>query len=367
MEDEKLKLITGSPQIHSLASTSRVMGGVILALLPAGIWGVWLFGPRAGAVILVSLAGAAAGELIGAGLMKKNTLADGSAFLTGLLVAYNMPVSVPLYVPATASLFALLVAKWTFGGLGNNWINPALAGRVFVFFSWTSAMTKWTLPVKLTGAAEAVTGATVLGAVKTGLADLGGPGGGGPVEFLKSLDFPASAFAQDLARGFQGLTGLETEALKWDLFFGLTPGCIGEVSTLLLLLGGAALLFTRIINWEIPFFYLGSFALLTGIFGGLPFGKGLFAGDVVFHLLSGGLILGAFFMATDMVTSPLTKKGMIIYALGTGFLTFLIRQYGSFPEGVSLAIILMNIFVPVINRYTGPKRFGVAKTKTKAA
>ena len=143
-----------------------------------------------------------------------------------------------------------------------------------------------------------------------------------------------------------------------DLFIGRIPGCIGEVSALLLLVGGIFLIIVKIVNWEIPVFYIGSFALLTWIFGGLGFGNGFFTGDVLFHLFTGGLMLGALFMATDMVTSPITRKGMIIYAIGCGFLTFLIRLYGSFPEGVSLAIILMNIFVPLINRATQPVKFG---------
>jgi electron transport complex protein RnfD len=158
------------------------------------------------------------------------------------------------------------------------------------------------------------------------------------MDFLASQGYPAGSYM--------------------DMFLGRIPGCIGEVSALLLLAGGIFLIVVKIVNWEIPVFYLGSFALLTWIFGGLGFDSGFFTGDVLFHLFTGGLMLGALFMATDMVTSPVTRKGMIIYALGCGFLTFIIRFYGSFPEGVSLAIILMNIFVPLINRVTQPVKFG---------
>ena len=266
-------------------------------------------------------------------MKKKPTLTDGSAFLTGILIGFNMPPSVPGFIPILASVFAIAVVKQSFGGLGRNWMNPALAGRVFAMFCWTEDMTRWSpyLP-----SPDAFTGATPLAQ--------------GSLEFLKSGSY-------------------------LDLFLGRIPGCIGEVSALFLLLGVIYLFIKRIITWEIPVSYMGSFIILTWVFGGLPFGRGSFSGDILFHLLSGGLILGAFYMATDMVTSPLTWQGMLIYGAGCGFLTFIIRFYGvltvlirlfgGYPEGVSLSIILMNIFVPLINRLIKPQKFGYVREKKK--
>ncbi len=339
---EEVKLsISSSPQIHSPATTAKIMWIVVLSLVPAGVWGVYAFGPRAAVVLLASILGACAAEYLMGLMFKKNTLSDGSAFLTGLLVGYNMPVAVPIYITVIASVFAIVVVKWTFGGLGANWMNPALAGRVFVFFSWTGGMTRWTMPRMIT---DTVSGASPLGFLKTNMLNFTGSVSG-PMDFLSVNNYPVNGY--------------------WDLFVGRIPGCIGEVSALLLLIGGIFLIIVKIVNWEIPVFYIGSFALLTWIFGGLGFGNGFFSGDVLFHLLTGGLMLGAIFMATDMVTSPITRKGMIIYAIGCGFLTFLIRLYGSFPEGVSLAIILMNIFVPMINRLTQPVKFGTVPKEKK--
>ena len=249
-----------------------------------------------------------------------------------------------------ASAFAILVVKWTFGGLGNNWMNPALAGRVFVFFSWTGPMTSW--PVPRAFGLDAVTMATPLGSIKAGLLEITDPVSG-PVALLKELSFPVSELGKSLASAVPGL-----DPIYMDFFLGNIPGCIGEASALLLLIGGIYLIAVKIVNWEIVVSYAATFIVMIFIFGGIPYQAGLFAGDVLFHILSGGFMLGLFFMATDMVSSPITKKGMLIYGAGIGFLTFLIRVFGSFPEGVSLAIILMNIFVPLINRYTQPVMFG---------
>jgi len=335
--DNKL-LISSSPQFHFPGSTAKVMWAVSLMLLPAGIWGVYAFGPRAAIVLAVSVLAAVVTEGLMNLLMKKNTLSDGSAVLTGLLIGYNMPASVPYFIPVMASVFALVVVKWTFGGLGCNWMNPALAGRVFVFFSWTGAMTKWTVPFswKVSGSIDGVTGPSPLGALKSGLLDVNGPVDG-PVSFLN---------------------GLGIQADYSDLFIGRVAGSIGEVSALLLIIGGLILIALRIVKWEIPLAYLLSFVLMIWIFEGFRYGHGFFTGDILFHTLSGGFLLGCLFMATDMVTSPVSSRGMLIYGVGCGLMTFLIRVYGSFPEGVSLAIIIMNIFVPIIDRYTEPSQFG---------
>jgi len=339
MIDMKKLIVSSSPQIHSADSTAKIMWTVVLSLLPAGIWGVYAFGLTALIVILVSIAAAVVSEALLGLIDKKMTIGDGSAVLTGLLVGYNMPPDLPLFIPALASIFAIVVVKWSFGGLGANWMNPALAGRVFVFFSWTGSMTKWLLPTM--GGADAVTGPTPLGSLKSAYFATS-LNVSGPIEFLQSEGLPVT---------------------YKDLLLGNIPGSIGEVSALLLLLGALFLLFRKIITWHVPVTYIGSFALLIWIFGGLRMGTGFFSGDILFHTLSGGLMLGALFMATDMATTPLTDKGNIIFGLGCGFLTFLIRIYGSLPEAVSLSIIVMNMFVPVIDRYTKIKGFGKSEVK----
>ena len=357
MKDDKLFLVASSPQIHHPDSTARIMLDVIIALVPAGIWGVYVFGVRALVVVAVSIIAAVVCEYLLGKVSGKNTIDDYSALLTGLLIGYNMPADVKLFVPVVASVFAIIVIKWSFGGLGGNMMNPALAGRVFVFFSWTGTMTKWKAPVTNIGI-DSISGASPLGYLKTGLMDFSGKVSG-PMEFMK--EYPKSPVDSSLTEWFNSAFGAKIEGGYFDLLLGNVSGCIGEVSALLLILGAIYLLVRKVITWEIPVAYLVSFSVLIWIFDGVRFGNGLFSGDVMFNLLSGGLMLGALYMATDMVTSPLTAKGQIVFGIGCGFLTFLIRVYGSFPEGVSLAIILMNIFVAMIDRTTAPKLFGAVK------
>ncbi len=349
MEENNKLLVSVSPHINSGLSTSKIMWRVIFCLIPAGAWGVYIFGIGALFVLFASITSAVLTEYIITKLLGKKAIFDGSAFLTGLLIGFNMPPDVPGFIPVIASVFAIAVVKHVFGGLGNNWMNPALAGRVFVMFSWTSQMTTWTPPrfsflSNLFGA----TNYSVVSSVNTNVYDV--------LSGATPLSTSSDSFLY---------TGT-----YWDLFLGNISGCIGEVSAVLLLLGAVYLLIKKIINWQIPLYYLGTFALLTFMFGGTKLNpdtgeyfRVLFSGDIIFHLLSGGLILGAFYMATDMVTSPLTTKGMIIFGIGAGVLTFLIRLFGGFPEGVSLAIILMNISVPLIDRLTGPVKFGFVPAK----
>ncbi len=334
---EGLPLISTSPQIHAPGSTRKVMLGMIAALTPAGIWSIVLFGWHAALVIAASVAASVITEgLLNLAFKRENTLDDLSAVVTGVLIGFSMPPEIPIFIPVVGSIFAIAVVKWSFGGLGANWMNPALAGRVFVFFSWGADMTSWTLPG--IGGVDAVSGPTPLGSLKVALSSLS-PGVDGPMRLLESAGMPTTYL---------------------DLFMGRMAGSLGEMSVLLLLIGGLALIIIKIVNWEIPLTYLGSFALFMWAFDGMQYGGGFFSGDVLFHLFTGGLILGAFFMATDMVTSPLTKKGRIIFGLGCGILTFVIRRYGNIPEGVSLAIIFMNIVVPLINRFAKPKPYGVS-------
>ena len=338
-----------SPHIHGSLRTDKAMLFVIAALLPSALWGIWAFGLRALAVLLVSIASSVLAEYLLGLVSKEFTLKDFSAVVTGLLVGMNMPPAVPLFIPVIASAFAIAVVKWTFGGLGCNWMNPALAGRVFVFFSFTSEMSAYTLP-RVFGV-DAVASATPLSALKTAVS------AGGVGRSTELLSLPVTDFALNLGDKL----GISPYAV--DAFFGNVGGCIGEVSSLLLLVGGLFLIATHIITWHIPVVYLGSFALLSWVFGGIPYGLGAFHGEILLPLFSGGLMLGAFFMATDGVTTPTTMKGEIIFALGCGFFTFLIRYFGSLPEGVSLAIILMNIVSPTIERFVRPKPFGYVKAK----
>lgn len=286
---------------------------VVISLLPAGAAAVLLFGISALWVITLGVISALATEILLQILTKKKvTVLDGSAFLTGLLLAYNLPPKTPFWLPIVGSFFAIAIGKQVFGGLGQNIFNPALVGRVFLMASWPKFMTTFTLPLRY----DAVTSATPLAAVKEG-------------KILESLSY-------------------------LDLFLGKRAGCLGEVCILALLLGALFLFIRGYISWHIPIPYIATVSLFAYIFG--P--KGLLSGDWLFHILSGGLILGAFFMATDYVTSPLTRKGQIIFGVGCGIITSVIRLWGGYPEGVSYAILMMNAATPIIDRYTKTRVYG---------
>lgn len=333
------------------------MWNVSIALLPASLWGIYVFGFRALVVLVVSIASSVLVEWALLKVSKDASIKDGSAFLTGLLIGMNMPVDVAIVVPIIASAFAIFVVKWSFGGLGANWMNPALAGRVFVFFSFTGLMNTYRLPKTLAPyATDSFSGATYLSEIKMAVTDNVAPLMNS-TEILEATQYPSTLFAQQVS-GFFANLNINVSRHTVDAFFGNIPGCIGEVSAFLLLLGGIYMMIKKIITWHIPISFLGSFALFAYVFGGIPNSGGLFSGDVILPLFSGGMILGAVFMATDMVSSPVTHKGMIIYGVGIGFFTFLLRYFGSLPESVSLAILLINIFVPTIDRYIMPKRFG---------
>ncbi|MFH0838850.1 MAG: RnfABCDGE type electron transport complex subunit D [Candidatus Omnitrophota bacterium] len=309
-----------SPHIRSKDSLQRIMWLVVLVLLPAGAAGVYIFGIRALFVILSAVCGALLTEFVITRLMKKSlTISDGSAFITGLLLAYNLPPGVPLWLPFIGSLFAIAIAKLAFGGLGYNIFNPALAGRVFLMASWPTHMTTWQLPRWYV---DAITTASPLGLIKHGVT----------AEKLPSYV---------------------------DLFIGNRAGCIGEVCIIVLLIGAVFLLWKGYISWHTPF----SFIITVWILSWMLMGKGFFRGDALFYVLNGGLILGAFFMATDMVTTPLTKKGMLVFGIGCGIITFVVRKWGGYPEGVSYSILIMNAATPIIDRFTKPKKFGYVNLK----
>jgi electron transport complex protein RnfD len=306
-------LVTASPHLHTDESVSRIMWLVVLALIPTGVAGVFIFGQEALWTITLAVVSAVSAEWILELLTKRKiTVLDGSAFLTGLLLAYNLPSHVPFWLPIVGSLFSIAIGKQVFGGLGQNIFNPALVGRVFLMASWPKYMTTFTKPLSY----DALTSAT-------------------PLAVMKGTKLPALIS-------------------YWDLFLGKRGGCIGEVCIAALLIGALFLLLRGYISWHIPVSFILTTGLLTYIFG--P--QGLFTGDWLFHILSGGLILGAFFMATDYVTSPLTKKGHLIFGIGCGLITAVIRLWGGYPEGVSYSILIMNAATPLIDRYTKNRVYG---------
>ena len=306
-----------SPHIHGAESTRRIMGDVVLALLPALLVSVYVLGWRVLFVTAVSVVACVAFEyLIARFLLKRRaTIGDLSAVVTGLLLAFNLPTGIPWWIVVIGALVAIGIGKMTFGGLGCNPFNPALTGRIFLLIAYPVQMTDWT-----TGVPDALTGSTILADVKAGLTS------------VSEVDFVA-------------------------MLGGHMNGSMGEIGSFALILGGIYLLCRRVISWRIPVAVLGTMAI---------FGFCLAIGDggaalwqlPLFHLLAGGALLGAIYMATDYSTSPMTLCGMLIYGVGIGLLTMIIRVWGAYPEGMSFAIFIMNAATPLINKYCRPKRFG---------
>ncbi|MBN2595798.1 MAG: RnfABCDGE type electron transport complex subunit D [Marinifilaceae bacterium] len=322
-------LVAPSPHVHSGDSIQKNMYGVVFAMLPALVFSFVYFGMGAIIVTLTAVASCYLFEfLISKYLLKKvPTITDGSALITGILLAFNVPSNLPIWIILIGALVAIGIGKMTFGGLGNNVFNPALVGRVFLLISFPVQMTSWPKPLGFdTAYFDAQTGATPLALIKEGLKK------GEPLSQLMH-DVPSNM----------------------DLLMGNMGGSMGEVAGVALLLGLAYMLFKKIITWHIPAAVLGTVAVFSGILH--MSSPEAYAGPL-FHLLTGGLLLGAIFMATDYVTSPMSNKGMIIYGIGIGLLTVIIRVFGAYPEGVSFAILIMNAFVPLINVYVKPKRFG---------
>lgn len=321
--------ISPSPHIHTTETTRKLMSGVILALVPAVITSVLFFGAGAAIVMSTAIISCVAFEyLIQRFILGKPiSISDGSAVVTGLLLGLNLPSNIPVLSIVMGSLVAIGVAKMTFGGLGNNPFNPALVGRVFMLISFPVQMTTWPVPKGLsTGYTDAVTGATPLAILKEGLKN------------GESLSQLMSNIPQTI-----------------DMILGKMGGSVGEVSALALIIGLIYMLFKKIITWHIPVSVIGSLMGFTAILWLIN--PEAYASPV-FHLLSGGLLLGAIFMATDYVTSPMSAAGMIVYGCGIGLLTAVIRIWGAYPEGVSFAILIMNAFVPLMNAYIKPKKFG---------
>ena len=328
-------IVSASPHVHSDRTSKKLMYDVVIALIPAFLVSLYVFGIGAFIVTAVAVISCLLFEyLIQKYLMKTNvTIGDGSALITGILLAFNLPSGLPIWMIIVGSLVAIGVAKLSFGGLGFNIFNPALVGRVFLLVSFPVQMTMWPTAVENnTTIADAVTGATPLGMIKEGLMF-------GDTMTNISANLPSNI----------------------EMFLGFSGGSIGEMSALALLLGGIYLIVRKVITWHIPVTMLVTMAVMTGIFWVID--PESYASPLI-HILSGGALLGAFFMATDLVTSPMTKKGMVIFAIGIAVITGVIRLFGAYPEGVSFGIIIMNAFVPLINTYFKPRRFG-SKIKAK--
>ena len=303
-------VVSSSPHVHSEFTTRRIMGMVILALAPAGIIGTYFMGIRALCVILACVLASVISEWAWQKINhRKSTIGDLSAAVTGLLLAYNLPPTIPIWMAICGCVFAIIIVKHFYGGIGCNIVNPALAARAMMLISWPTAMTTWTI--------NGISGPTPLAAMKAGT---------------------------------MGNVSI------WNMFIGNMGGCIGETCSLLLILGGLYLIWEEVISWRIPVVYIATTAILASL---LKHG-----GDVLIlnEILTGGLLIGAFFMATDYTTSPMTAKGQCIYAFGCGLITALIRMWGGYPEGVSFSILIMNIAVPLIDRYTEPRVLGAPKS-----
>lgn len=310
-------IVSPSPHDENYTKTSDIMLNVCIALLPALIAGCIFFGIRAAVVTAVCVISAVVSEYICRRLMKRdNTIKDLSAVVTGIILAFNLPVSIPLWMAALGSFIAIVIVKQLFGGLGQNFANPAVTARIALMVSFPTAMTNWVLPFEWKNDADAITGATPL--------------------VLRDMT------PEKLAEINQEIPSC------LDLFLGNTGGCIGETSALALLVGGLYLIARKIINPAAPVAFIGSLALISLIAGENP----------LYEILAGGVFLGAFFMITDYATTPITTKGKIVFGIGCGIITFVIRHYASLPEGVSFSILLMNILTPYIEQHTRPKVFG---------
>ncbi|MBQ4562829.1 MAG: RnfABCDGE type electron transport complex subunit D [Clostridia bacterium] len=329
MNGDKLVWVAPAPHVKHNDNSRTIMLDVVIAMVPALVWAVYMFGFRVLSVLAVSVASSVIFEFLFQKILRRPvTVLDFSAVVTGMLIAFNLPASVSLWVPVMGSFFAIVIVKQLFGGIGKNVVNPALAARVFLFTAWPSEI-------------------------------------GGYVEPLSEKLSPLTVNAGDIVASATPLASLklgETPDVSiFDLFIGNMPGCIGEVSALLILIGGIYLLLRRVITWHIPVSFLGTVAVLCFLF---PQTQSVQAYEFMFmELFSGGLMLGAVFMATDYATSPVTSSGRVIYGIGCGAITVFIRYFGGYSEGVSFAILIMNLLVWYIDKATRPKPFGYIPKK----
>ncbi len=324
METRKLS-VSSTPHIRSEQTIEKVMLDVIIALTPALLCGLYFFGLRALIIVALSVGSCVLGEfLFNLATKKTQTVGDMSAVVTGLLLAFSLPAATSYYIPVVGGLFAIIVVKMIFGGLGQNFVNPALAARAFLLASYPVAMTNWTQPVSNLFSMDAVTTAT-------------------PIAILNS-----------------GSVFIPTSGDLISALMGNVSGSIGETSALAIIVGGAYLLIRGIITWRIPATFIGSFLIMAF------FNRDMNLVTAGYELVLGSVLLGAFFMATDYTTSPMTSKGQIIFGIGCGILTYTIRTWGAFPEGLTYAILLMNLCVPLLDRYFKPTVYGTSKPKEVA-
>ncbi|MCQ2263240.1 MAG: RnfABCDGE type electron transport complex subunit D [Bacteroidales bacterium] len=335
---DMLLQVSGSPHVHGSESVKKIMWSVVIALLPAFLVSVYYFGIPVIILTLVSVGCCMLFEwLIQKYLFKgESTILDGSAVITGMLVAFNVPANLPIWILIIGDLIAIGVAKMAFGGLGKNLFNPAITARIFLLISFPVQMTTWPVPRHFQGFADAVTGPTPLGVIKEGVK------AGVPVDSL--MNTPVALSDGTFANMPSNL----------DYLFGQMGGSFGEVSAIAILIGALYLLWRKVISWHIPV----SFILTAFIFAGIFWlADPTQYANPFFHMVTGGLMLGACFMATDMVTSPTSKWGMIVFGCGCGLITMIIRLFGAYPEGVSFSILIMNALVPLIDKAFKPKRF----------
>ena len=337
MTDYKnLKLIaTSNPHIRSNETTRSIMLDVIIAMVPALVWAIVMFGVEALLLTAVSVVACVFWEWLYRNLMHKpQSIGDLSAVVTGMLLSFVCPPSTPLWMIVIGAFFSIIVVKQLFGGIGMNFVNPALAGRAFLLGSYAGVMTSWIDPAAnkaplFGGTVDALTTAT-------------------PLSIMKGVDFAS----------------LTSQYSVMDMFLGKIPGSMGEISALLLIIGGLYLIWRKVINWQTPVAYIATVAVLTFLF---PLHGASNVEWMLYSVFGGGLMLGAFFMATDYATSPVTKKGQLIFGIGCGLFTVFIRYFGGYNEGVCYSIMLMNLCVALIDKFTKPTRFGVVKSEQKEA
>lgn len=373
MAQTRLFELAMSPHVSAPQTTRKIMFDVIIALLPALAAATWFFGPGALLIVALGAGTAVLAEFLCLKFMKRpvSFAFDGSAIVTGILLAYNLPPGVPWWLPIIGSAFAVVVGKQAFGGLGHNIVNPALLGRAFLMASFPILMTAgWAAPEGWRNGednpwetygihheqmidipnADAYSGATPLNVLKQSFdLDASARNAEEEGEFVEAEDLHLQATEIRQA--------LSCKTTYLNLFIGRRGGCIGETSVILLLIGAVYLIARGVLEIRLPLSYLGTVALFAWVFGG----SGWFDGDPLFHVLAGGVILGGFFMVSDMVTTPVTPKGRIIFGIGAGLITMVIRRWGGYPEGCSYSILLMNLVTPLIDRFTRPKVFGEAK------
>jgi len=314
----QIMTVSSPPHIYGNDTIESRMRDVLIALSPAFFMSLYHYGVQAFYTTAIAVISALFAEYLYQKVSGKTvTINDYSAAITGVLIGFNLPPDIPFWIPVIGSVFAIIVVKQLFGGLGSNFVNPALAARALLLVSFPVHMTRWTF------APDAVSSATYLAIIKEN-----------PAWVPEMSDY-------------------------MSLLFGKVGGCIGETSAVALIIGGIYLIIRKTIHWRIPVFYIGSFAVFAFIFGR----TGFFSGDILFEILNGGLLMGAFFMATDYATSPITPNGKIVMGVGCGLLTVFIRFFGGYPEGVSYAIIIMNLFVPLIDKYFRPRIYGKRRKK----